>query len=77
MLTNRPGDCGASPVQSCAVLSVDRRPERGSDDAGGFVASLAAGTTNSGASDHERTTASTAAEASIASPPITGASVAT
>ena len=70
---NRPCDCGATPVQSSAGLSVDRRSERGSNDAESVAALLAAGTTNSGASVHERTTALTTVASSIVPPPIIGA----
>jgi hypothetical protein len=56
VLTKWPCDSGASAVRSSVGLSVDRHPERGSNDTGDFVALLSSGTPNRVASVHKRVT---------------------
>jgi hypothetical protein len=73
MLMNRPCDCGLRAVQSCAPLSVECWPERGSDYAGDIVGLLSADTTNSSAAVHEPMTALTTVASSNTPSRITGA----
>jgi hypothetical protein len=61
---------GPSAVRSSVGLSVDRRPEPGSDDTGDFVAMLSSGTPNRVASVHKRASTSTITVPSIGLPPV-------